>query len=208
MCIALAGVAQAVFRVNELATSGYLNTLDFETAVNSLFAQNSDSPLDIFGGDIENLRTGLETLIKLIESPRETQLNRQVLGYCLGVFHLQKKLSGTPAMANSVSEGLAQCRQKRDHFGPTHDNVLASLADLYSNTISTFQFRIQVMGEYQYLQQDRVANQVRVLLFAAIRAATLWRQLGGARWQLLIHKRKILAATRELLHTLPGHHLH
>lgn len=47
------------------------------------------------------------------------------------------------------------------------------------------------MGDYNYLQQARIANQIRALLLAAIRSATLWRQVGGSRWQLLL-QRKIL----------------
>ena len=204
--IALAGVAQAVTRVHELATKGYLNTRDFETAVKSLFVQNPSDELEVFGGDLALLRTGLETLISLIEQPRDTPVNRQLLGYCLGIFHLQKKLSGDKKMLAMVGERLEQTQHKVQHFGATHDNVVAALADIYSSTISTFQFRIQVIGEYQYLQQNRVANQVRVLLFAAIRAATLWRQIGGSRWKLILQKRKIHSSAQELLRSLPTLH--
>lgn len=206
LTIALAGIAQAVVRVNELATTGYLNTAEFEIAVQSLFKQNPKDTLDVFGGDLNNLRTGLKTIIELIENPRETKTNRQLLGYCLGVFHLQKKLSGNPRMMDTLGTRLDQCKHQLDHFGPTHDNVVANLADIYASTISTFQFRIQVMGEYQYLQQNRVASQVRVLLFAAIRAATLWRQMGGSRWQLLIYKKKIMQSAQELQRQMAAPH--
>lgn len=199
LAIALAGVAQAAERVNELATTGYLNTAEFELAVKSLYKLNPQDALDVFGGEAENLRTGFNTLIELLEKPRETKKNRQLLGYCLGIFHLQTKLQKDARMLATVASHLEQSRHQLDHFGPTHDNLIANLADAYSSTLSTLPFRIQVMGEYQYLQQARVANQVRVLLFAAIRAATLWRQLGGSRWQLLFYKRSLVAAARELL---------
>lgn len=102
-------------------------------------------------------------------------------------------------MLDEIGERLEKARHQLDHFGPSHDNLIANLADIYTQTISTFQFRIQVLGEYQYLQQNRVANQVRVLLFAAIRSATLWRQLGGSRWQLLLQRKHIVEHNQKLL---------
>ncbi len=204
--IALAGLAQAVVRVNDLATTGYLHTQDFEIAVRSLFKLNPDNVLDVFGGDNANLRTGFKTLIDLIENPRETKVNRHLFGYSFGVLHLQKRLSKDRRMLATLSQRLEQCQHQLEHFGPTHDNVIANLADIYSTTISTYPFRIRVMGEYQYLQQKRVADQVRVLLFAAIRAATLWRQSGGARWQLVFHKRRTCTQARTLLDALPSLH--
>ena len=81
----------------------------------------------------------------------------------------------------------------------THDNVVRNIADLYSDTISKFQYRIQVTGNYNYLQQTRVTNQVRTLLLAAIRAALLWRQLGGRSWQFLFYRAELAKATNELI---------
>jgi len=203
--IALAGIAQAIERVNQLATTGYLNTQDFETAVRSLFVQNPKDTLEPFGA-LTNLRTGLETLIKLIEGPRDSKPNRQLLGYALGILHLQKRLSNNPSMLNTLGNRIESSQHQLEHFGPTHENVVSNLADIYSQTISTFKFRIQVMGEYQYLQQARVANQVRVLLFGAIRAAILWRQLGGSRLQLLLQRKSILSTAKTLLSELPSIH--
>jgi len=37
-------------------------------------------------------------------------------------------------------------------------------------------------------------------LLAGIRSARLWRQLGGHRWQLLISRRKLLDACKNVLH--------
>ena len=49
------------------------------------------------------------------------------------------------------------------------------------------------------MQQPEVANRVRTLLLAGIRSATLWRQVGGHRWQLLFQRKKLLDATRAVL---------
>ncbi|MCG8433413.1 MAG: DUF489 family protein, partial [Gammaproteobacteria bacterium] len=84
-------------------------------------------------------------------------------------------------------------------FDPTHDNVLANLADTYVNTIGTLRPRVLVNGEHGHLQNPRNVNLIRALLLAGIRSATLWYQCGGSRWNLLFSRRSFLAAADELL---------
>lgn len=201
--LAMAGIAQAVDLVDQLARTGYLNTRDFETCVHSLFQQNPANIDEVYGG-VQNLKRGLEVLLRLLAEKKSLDRGNQIVGYGLGAIHLQQRLGKTPRMLNRIGERLEQAKNQLEHFGMTHDNVIANLADIYTETLSTFPFRIQVAGEYQYLQQQRVANQIRVLLFAAIRSATLWRQVGGNRWQLLFHRKKVIEAAQQLLTTTPG----
>jgi high frequency lysogenization protein len=56
-----------------------------------------------------------------------------------------------------------------------------------------------VSGENSYLESPDMANKVRALLLAGIRAAVLWRQCGGSRWQLLFKRRAIIKAAETLL---------
>ncbi len=197
IAIGLAGALQPVAMVEQLAKTGYLNTRDFETAVHSLFEQRPPSAEAVFGG-LANLIKGLEVLIKTLDDHRDPA-HSDILRYFLGVVHLQKKLNKRRDMLHILGTRLEKAEQQAQHFGETHDNVVGNIADIYTDTISTFQYRIQVTGEYDYLHQTRVSNQVRVLLLAAIRAATLWRQAGGSRWQLLFSRRKIANAAEELL---------
>lgn len=201
--IALAGMTQAVMAMDELARTGYLKSDAFATAVNSLFVQSPRDAEQVFGSRFE-LELGFEALINLLNNRRDKE-STTLVGYCLGIFHLQKKLVKNKAMISLVAERLSKARHQVEHFGATHENVVANLAEIYSATVSTFPFRIQVVGEYQYLQQQRVANQVRVLLLAAIRAATLWRQTGGTRWRLLLHKKTLLQHTEQLLSEVRQH---
>lgn len=197
LAIALAGVAQAIEVMDKLAHTGYLDSAQFATSINSLFEQNPRDVEAVFGG-VENVERGLEVLINLLKNSRSKE-HTSIIGYCLGIFHLQRKLDKNKVMLDTVGKRLDQARNQVQHFGVAHENVIANLASIYSDTISTFSFRIQVSGEYQYLQQKRVADQVRVLLLAAVRAATLWRQVGGSRWQLLLYRGRILAAAESLL---------
>lgn len=197
LVIALAGITQAVDLMEKLAKTGYLNSADFETCVSSLFEQNPASTEAVFG-DASRLLRGYEVLLDLLQrnkGPQQTAL----LGYCFGALHLQKRLTSNKNMLNQVGERLGKSRHQVEHFGLTHENVIAGLASIYTDTISTFPFRIQVVGEAQYLQQSRVANQVRVLLLCAIRAAMLWRQLGGSRLHFLLYRSQLIKAAEGLL---------
>ncbi|MDH5230485.1 MAG: DUF489 family protein, partial [Gammaproteobacteria bacterium] len=82
---------------------------------------------------------------------------------------------------------------------PTHENVVANLAGIYTDTISTIPPRIVVSGEQGYLNNTENANKVRALLLALMRSAILWKQKGGRRWHVLLKRGKIMAAAKNLL---------
>lgn len=197
LTLALAGIFQATNLVEQVAKSGYLPPDAFKCSVESVFDLNPPNTLAVYGGNIENLRTGLEVMRELLRA--NSQKHRETLRYALGVLHLQKKLAGRRDMLNVIGSRINQAAQQAEHFSSTHDNVIANLATLYSETLSTFRFRIQVNGDYNYLQQQRIANQIRALLLSAVRSAMLWRQLGGNRWQLLFYRKFIAQQVDDLL---------
>lgn len=195
--LALAGIFQAAALVDRLATTGYLPQEEFRTCVESLLAQNPESTLATYGGELSNLELGLRTLADSLGGLRK-EAAQVHLRYLLGILHLQQKLSGRKDMLAIIGTRLTQANHQAEHFGSTHDNVIANLAGLYSDTISNFRYRIHVHGEATYLQQQRVANQVRTLLFSGIRSAMLWQQVGGRRWQIILYRKQLLARATEL----------
>ncbi|WP_041523028.1 high frequency lysogenization protein HflD [Gilvimarinus agarilyticus] len=198
--LAAAGILQASALVDQLARTGFVPSDAYECSINSLLDLNPPDTLSVYGGRPENLRLGLETLRDLLLSSRQLQNN--TVRYSAGILHLQGRLSKRRDMLGVLSSRLKQASQQALHFGPTHENVIANLADTYSDTLSKFRFRIQVSGDPGYLQQQRVANQIRALLLAAVRSATLWRQLGGTRLHLVLQRKRILAETENLLRNL------
>jgi len=54
--------------------------------------------------------------------------------------------------------------------------------------MSTLPYRIKVTGSAQHLNNPQVADVVRTLLLCGVRAAFLWRQLGGSRLNLMISR--------------------
>lgn len=198
--LALAGVFQATALVDQVAKTGNIPTDAFQCSMESILDLNPASTLDVYGGNIENLRTGLEIMRELLRP--NSQQHREVLRYGLGVLHLEKKLSGRRDMLNVIGSRIEQASQQALHFSSTHENVIANLGTLYTETLSTFRFRIQVNGDYNYLQQQRIANQIRALLLSAVRSAILWRQVGGNRWHLLFNRKDIARTVDDLLRRL------
>jgi high frequency lysogenization protein len=203
--VALAAMFQFSACVEQLAKTGHVNQKDFEVSVNSLFNQNPTNTLDVYGS-IEQLETGLSFLIaNLSRSPKRSS---DCIRYVMGILNLQKQLSKKSSMLDMIAKRLDKSRLQVEHFSMTHENVIAGLADIYTDTISTFSFRIQVMGEYQFLQQTRIANQIRTLLFAGVRSAVLWRQLGGNRLKAIYQRTAILETARSLHKEIQQRELH
>lgn len=201
--IALAGVFQAAALVERLAKTGTAPEEECTTCVQSLFKQNPDSVEDVFGG-AENIEFGLKILRQFLAKRQHPEFTDS-LRYVLSILYLQRQLGKNQAVMEIVGSRLDKAKSQLEHFGPNHDNLFAALAGIYTDTLSTFRFRIQVLGDFNYLQQQRIANQIRTLLFAGVRAAMLWRQTGGSRMHLVFKRKKLVAAADRLLeefHTL------
>lgn len=203
--IALAAIFQFATQVEQLAKTGHVAQEEFKVAVDSLFSQNPENTLAVYG-KISHLESGLNALIDSLK--RKPTRSNDCVRYVMGILHLQRRLEKRGDMLNIIASRLDKSRQQVEHFSVTHDNVIAGLAEIYSDTISTFSFRIQVMGEYQHLQQPRVANQIRTLLFAGIRSAVLWRQLGGRRLKIILNRNKMLRIAEQLLDEAKQERLH
>ena len=197
--IALAGMLQALSLVKEIARTGYLNSQDFETCIKSLFEDNPESTLSVYGS-LGQLERGFGTTESLLNE-RIGSHQKDLINYAVGINNLAGKLLRNKNMLATVGQRLKDAKHQSAHFGVSHDNVISNIADIYSKTISTFSYRIQVKGEYTYLQQQRVADQIRALLLAAIRASILWRQNGGSVWRLLLSRSKLHKEVQALLET-------
>ncbi|MDF1831195.1 MAG: high frequency lysogenization protein HflD [Porticoccaceae bacterium] len=193
--IALAGVFQACQLVDNLARTGSIPLDQLNVQINSLLEQNPDSTEAVFSygknNAASNLELGIETIQQLFRDKHKKR-HPETLRYVIGVMHLQRKVGKDTAMLEQIGQGIARAKTQSEHFSLSHDNVIANIADVYQNTISTQRFRIQVSGQAGHLQQPSVANRVRCLLFAAIRAAILWQQLGGRRWHFFVFRSHIL----------------
>lgn len=189
--LALAGVAQAAFLVHQLAQHGVIAQDKLQTAVHSLYVTQPKDAEDVFGNK-RQLHLGQQVLQELLSGGTSAFSTSEVLRYLLALLYLQFKLAGRQTMLDTVSKGLDNIRQRfPDVELAESPEALRELSRLYQATLSTLPFRIQVRGNMHYLQNDHVAIKVRVLLFAGVRAAVLWRQTGGKRWHLLLRRGRL-----------------
>ena len=87
------------------------------------------------------------------------------VSYVLSVLSAQRLLQRQPKMLQAVGSGIENAARQAEHFSLVHDNVIANLASLYQETISNLRHRIQIKGNGVYLQQPKVAQRIRSLLF-------------------------------------------
>lgn len=198
--VALGAVFEAAALVDRIARTGQVPNAALASMLGSLLVREDKPALEIYGGDDLNLREGYRALVGALE--RDTSsLQREPLRYALAMIGLERQLDKRSDMLQVIGSRLDQIQQQVDHFGLTHENVVASFGGLYQDTISTFRQRIQVQGDMRHLQQSDNAAKIRALLLAGIRSARLWRQLGGHRWQMIFSRRKLLDALYPLLRT-------
>lgn len=186
--LALSGVFQAAVVVDEFARTGHYNQQAWETLVHATVEPNPASFEAIYGHDIAHLSTGIQTASKLLESNNPSS---EVTRYAMSILMLAHRMRRDPAMLDTLSERLERIHQQAEHFGPTHENVILALGELYQNTLSTLRYRIVVHGNPNLMSSAHMADRIRAILLTGIRFAVLWRHEGGRRWQLLLARKQI-----------------
>jgi len=195
--LALGGVFQAAYLVDQVARRGMVPQAEFETCLSSLFETSPSTTEAVYGSRFE-IKRGLQSMVEQMRGD-EDKRNVYIMRYAVNLLQLERKLSKKAAMLKQIADGLEDTTHQIKHFGLTHSNVVAHLADIYSHTISTLSPRIMVSGENNQLQNPENANKVRALLLAGIRSAVLWRQCGGRQWHLLLQRNKLIENARNLI---------
>lgn len=195
--IALAGICQALKLVQQVARSTSVEQADIALMLSSIAMINADEPVQIYGGEMKALETGLTLIVdQLGDKPqKDVELTR----YIVGVLALERRLNKTPAQLKKLGDKLQHLERQLQHFSITDDNMIANLADIYSDCISSLGGRIQIYGQPELLKQTSVQHKVRALLLAAIRSAVLWRQAGGSRLHFIFKRRKLVAEAKQQL---------
>lgn len=208
--LALAGLFQAARLAQQLAREGRAEPGAFAASIQSLMQIDAPSTDAVYGG-VRGVTTGLELLRSKLTG--NTQANDVELArYVIAMIHLEGQLRRQPEMQEVIRRGIEAAREQMKFFEATendetvHPRLIEKLADLYTQTISTLSPRIMVNGEHGHLSNPLIAAKVRAVLFAGIRAAFLWHQLGGNRWQMLFSRRKIAVEAGNILENLEAPH--
>ena len=195
--LALAGLFQATELVRQAARHGTWSGYAATASLNSLLALEADDVSGIFG-EKANLRVGIEALIGVLEGEAR---EAEALRYAVGLLQIDRRFRPEKAMQERVGVSLGRIanlgadleRHERE------DLQAHEIAELYRETISGLRPRIVVNGRPAHLQVERTKDWIRTLLFAGLRSAVLWRQLGGGRFGLIFGRKRILAEARACL---------
>ncbi len=199
--IALAALLQTVTLVQQIAETGQVDQAEFETLLKSLTATDAASTEAVYG-DLSQLKMGVSQLNKQLSKSKDKK-DIILLRYVISLLHLERKLAKRPAMFDLISRGIDQIPQQIEYFGAINSpQVIARFADIYHRTISELSPRVQIHGEPSFLQQPDNVNRIRALLLAGIRAAILWQQKGGRRWQFIFQSNKMLTISTTIFKTL------
>lgn len=198
-CIALAGVFQAAELASQIAHRGMADSIAMEASIFSLFQINADSVEAVYQG-LPGVATGLRIVVQHLEgsSARKMETTR----YVVSLFHLEKKLQQNKGMLEKIAAGIRTSNERLMHYPMLHSNILAGIADIYTETISTLKPRIMVQGDPNHLQNPENINKIRSLLLAGIRSAMLWRQCGGGRLKILFGRNRLIQVTNSLIREL------
>ncbi len=203
--MALAGVFQAAVLVDRLAKTGIVPNENLKASVGSLFEFDPDSVEAVFGGSPDyrfGLSVGITTLKDIFDKERRSPRFADLVGCVVGLIHLARQLGKKREMLEGVGQRLREIRGRSTAAGaalaPAEDATIAAVAACYQETLSTLKFRIQVRGDARYLRDAEIANKIRAVLLAGVRAAMLWHQVGGRRWHLPVFRKRILRALQEI----------
>jgi high frequency lysogenization protein len=200
--IALAGLFQSVSSVRTIAHTGQVDSKNFEVCLGSLLKIDAASNEEVYGG-LDNLYSGLKLLNEHLRKPKDMEMTR----YIVSLLVLERKLARQPLLLQRIREGIEAALEKLNYFPPTHENIIAHLAEIYSSTVSTLKPRIMVNGKQIYLTRPENANRIRTLLLAGMRAAILWRQSGGKRWTLILNHKTLCQEVQHLLASLENQNM-
>jgi high frequency lysogenization protein len=198
--LAMAGIIQACRCVQQIARNGMTDADALTTSISSLFVIDADTTDAVYDGR-ENLLPGLRLAATLFGNQQNPE-SVEVMRYCITVIQLERSLTKNPAILARVGDGIEKARSQAEHFSTTHSNVLANLAGLYSDTLSTLNPRIMVNGDQVHIGNSENVNRIRSLLLAAVRSAVLWRQKGGTRLQLIFSRKRYLNEINKIINNL------
>lgn len=201
--LTLAAICQIAFQIQQVSRRGHINDEGLALLLNSIIELSPENTLAVYGGEVSNLRQGLELLIgHLGDSTTNTvtkEKDPEFTRYILSIMNLERRLAKNSKKLALLSQRIEATQRQLAHYSITSDILIASFADIYSEIISPLGSKIQVTGEPSILKETANQNKIRALLLSGIRAAVLWRQVGGKRRRILFGRKKLVYTAQKLL---------
>lgn len=205
LTITFAAICQVAHLVQQVSRNGQVDDNELAILLNSIITTSPDDTLAVYGGELANVKQGLELLINhLGDSKSENGKKSNVKDpeftrYIISLINLERRLTKQPKQLSLLGERIDATKRQLEHYAITSDTLIASFASIYSDIISPLGSRIQVTGEPDILKQTASQHKIRALLLAGIRSTVLWRQVGGKRRTILFSRNKLVKTAKELL---------
>lgn len=197
LSLALAGIFQSAALVRDLARTGQVENVAFNTSIQTIYQIDAISVEQVYG-KVAGLRLGLQELVNLLEHTKVTH-DRDISRYLMGLMHLERKLIRSSEIKQTLSKRIKHAVTQANYFSSSPQLIINDLADIYVATLGCLSFRLHVVGPGKYLNQAAIIRKIRAALLAGVRSAVLWRQLGGSRWQLILMRNKLIGIAKRLL---------
>lgn len=198
--IALAGLCQAAALVKQIARSNEFDSQALATSLNSIAITHSENTEQVFG-DTSQLVLGYQTLISQLSNQTNNK-DVEITRYIANLLSIERKLSASKKTLAALGERISNIQRQQLHLDITDNQMLGNLASIYTDVVSPVARKIQVAGDPEILKRPDNQHRVRALLLAGIRAAVLWRQLGGKRRHILFSRSQIVASAQHTLNNI------
>ncbi|PKG97558.1 high frequency lysogenization protein HflD [Paraglaciecola sp. MB-3u-78] len=198
--IALAGLCQAAALVKQIARSNEYDSQALTTSLNSIAITTSDNTEQVFG-DVNHLALGYQTILSQL-SNQSTNKDVEVTRYIANLLSIERKLSSSKKTMALLGERISNIQRQQLHLDISDSQMLSNLASIYTDVVSPVARKIQVAGDPEKLKRPDNQHRVRAILLAGVRAAVLWRQLGGKRRHILFSRQQILDSAQQTLNNI------
>ena len=200
--MALAALAQAGKIVTQLAAEPQHDESALRASARSLLILHPQDMDQVFAG-VDGLSLGLKTMQTLLKGQGLQSLQaKELIRYLMAMDQLADRLKLSASTQAVIGRGLEELSvrfsaivntdssdQLMDIPQSEFDAFYEQLGGLYQKSLSQLPPQIIVRGAKGYLQDEASVVRVRTALFSGARAAYLWHQQGGRRWQLLFSRR-------------------
>jgi high frequency lysogenization protein len=202
--ITFAALCQIAQQVQMISRGSPVDDEAIEISLNSIIQMSPENTLAVYGGELSHLKDGLTVFINHLgdNSDNSKIKDPEITRYIIGLINLERRLNKQKNKLSELGSRIQDTQRQLDHFGLTSEPLLANFASIYTDIISPLGARIQVMGEPSILKQTNNQYKIRALLLAGIRAAVLWRQVGGKRRNILFRRAKLVDTAKSLLASL------
>ncbi len=203
--ITFAAICQVAHLVQQVSRNGNVDESELAMLLNSIITTSPENTLAVYGGELANVKKGLEVLINHLgdSSSSNSKQNKikdpEFTRYIISLINLERRLAKQPKQLTQLGERIESSKRQLEHYNVTSETLIASFASIYSDIISPLGARIQVAGEPSILKQTANQHKIRSLLLAGIRSTVLWRQVGGKRRNILFSRGKLVSTAKQLL---------